>query len=303
VENWSVGTAARLGVDYPACRAVRPDLVYCSITGYGQSGPDAAARAYDNIVQAAAGLMSTTGAPDGPPMKAGAALADTIAGTFAVAGILAALVHRLRTGEGQHVDVSMTDCLVALLLDESLDVWPALGLPTRQGNRIPRLSPFNSYPTRDGWIAIGAASEGEWTRLLDVIGRDDLQSDAGFMNRAWRLAHNDRVDAVITEWTRGRETPAAVDRLRRAEIACAPVRDVAALKAWPQLTARGMLEPLRHPTLGAWPAVVAPGFPLKFSAVAGGYATPAPPVGRDNDAVWGELLGLDVAALRARGVI
>ena len=303
VENWTVGTAARLGVDYAACRAAKPDLVYCSITGYGQSGPDAGARAYDNVVQAAAGLMSITGEPDGPPVKAGSAIADTVAGTFAFAGILAALFHRLRTGEGQHVDVSMADCLVALVLDESLDVWPDLGLPTRQGNRIPRLSPFNAYPTRDGGIAIGAASEPELARLLDVIGRADLKSDASFMSPAWRLAHNDRVDAVIGEWTRARETAAAVDRLRRAEIACAPIRDVDALKAWPQLAARGMLEPLRHPTLGPWPAVVAPGFPLKFSETAGGYATPAPLVGRDNEAVWGDLLGFDVAALRARGVI
>jgi formyl-CoA transferase len=197
----------------------------------------------------------------------------------------------------------MADCLAALVLDESLDVWPALGLSTRQGNRIPRLSPFNAYPTRDGGIAIGAASEPELARLLDVIGRADLKSDASFMSPAWRLAHNDRVDAVIGEWTRARETAAAVDRLRHAEIACAPIRDIDALKAWPQLAARGMLEPLRHPTLGPWPAVVAPGFPLKFSATVGGYATPAPLVGRDNDAVWGDLLGFDVAALRTRAVI
>jgi crotonobetainyl-CoA:carnitine CoA-transferase CaiB-like acyl-CoA transferase len=303
VENWTVGTATRLGVDYPACRTVKPDIVYCSVTGYGQSGPDAIARAYDNIVQAAAGLMSITGEPDGPPMKAGSAMADTVAGTFAFAGILAALLHRLRTGKGQHVDVSMTDCLLALVLDESLDVWPTLGLPTRQGNRIPRLSPFNAYPTQDGWIAIGAASEAEWLRLLDAIGRSDLKADRDFGSRAWRLAHNDRVDAVITEWTRARETAAAVDRLQSAEVACAPIRDIEALKAWPQLGARDMLEPLRHPTLGAWPTIVAPGFPLKFSGAPVGYATPAPLVGRDNDAVWGDLLGFDVAALRARGVI
>jgi len=303
VENWSVGTAARLGVDYAACRAVKPDIVYCSITGYGQSGPDAGARAYDNVVQAAAGLMSVTGEPAGPPMKAGSALADTVAGTFAFAGILAGLVHRLRTGEGQHVDVSMTDCLVALVLDESLDVWPALGLSTRQGNRLPRLSPFNAYPAQDGWIAIGAASDAEWTRLLGAIGRADLEGDARFMSRGGRLAHNERVDAVITEWTRARRTTAVVDELRTAEVACAPVRDIEALKAWPQLAARGMLEPLRHPTLGSWPAVVAPGFPLKFSATDVGYGTPAPLGGCDNDAIWGDLLGFDVAALRMRGVI
>src|SRR5262249_53679098 len=146
-------------------------------------------------------------------------------------------------------------------------------------------------------------SDAEWSRLLDVIGRTDLKTDASFMSRASRLAHNERVDAMITAWTRAQRMADVVDRLRTAEVACAPVRDIEALKAWPQLAARGMLEPLRHPTLGPWPAVVAPGFPLKFSGTDVGYATAAPVVGRDNDAVWGELLGFDVAALRMRGVI
>ena len=303
VENWSVGTAARLGVDYAACRAVKPDIVYCSISGYGQTGPDAGVKAYDPMAQAAAGLMSLTGDPDGPPMKAGSALADTIAGTFAFAGILAALLHRSRSGEGQHVDVSMVDCLLALVLDESPEVWPMLGLPVRQGNRLPRGSPFNVYPTTDGWIVIGTASDAEWSRLLDAIDRMDLKADANLMSRAWRIANNGHVDAVIAGWTRERATAEAVARLRIEGVACGPVRDIDALKTWPQLAARGMLEPLRHPTLGPWPEVVAPGFPLKFGSTEVGYATPAPLVGSGNDAIWGDLLGFDVAALRMRGVI
>src|SRR5262249_60337615 len=130
-----VRPAAGLGVDYAAGRAVKPDVVYCPISAYGQTGPDAGAKAYDPIAQAAAGLMSITGDPDGPPMKAGSPLADTIAGTFAFAGILAALLHRGRRGEGQFIDVSMTDCLLALVLDESPDVWQRLGLPVGHGNR------------------------------------------------------------------------------------------------------------------------------------------------------------------------
>ena len=303
VENWSVGTAARLGVDYAACRAVKPNIVYCSISGYGQTGPEAAVKAYDTMAQAAAGLMSITGDPQGPPMKAGSALADTIAGTFAFAGILAALLHRIRSGEGQHVDVSMVDCLLALVLDESPDVWPTLGLPMRQGNRIPRVSPFNVYPTTDGWIVIGTASDAEWARLLDAINRTDLKADASFMSRAWRLANNGRVDAVIGAWTRGRATAEATACLRAGDVACGPIRDIDDLKAWPQLAARGMLEPLRHPTLGPCSEVMAPGFPLKFGATPVGYATSAPLVGRDNDAIWGDLLGFDVALLKERGAI
>jgi crotonobetainyl-CoA:carnitine CoA-transferase CaiB-like acyl-CoA transferase len=303
VENWTVGTAARLGVDYAACRAVKPDVVYCSITGFGQTGPEAAAKAYDTMVQAAAGLMSLTGDPDGPPTKAGSAMADTVAGTFAFAGILAALLHRYRSGEGQHVDVSMVDCLLALVLDESPDVWRMLGLPGRQGNRIPRVSPFNAYPTADGWIAVGCAHDADWARLLEAIERADVKGDADLGTPAGRIANNGRVDAIVAAWARERPTAPAIARLRAHGVACSPVRDIDALKAWPQLAARGMLEPLRHPTLGPSPAVVAPGFPLKFGATEAGYATPAPLGGQDNEAIWGGLLGRDVAALRTRGVI
>jgi crotonobetainyl-CoA:carnitine CoA-transferase CaiB-like acyl-CoA transferase len=303
VENARPGAMAAFGLGYHDLSVSNPGLVYCSISGYGQTGPDAGVKAYDPMAQAAAGLMSLTGDPDGPPMKAGSALADTIAGTFAFAGILAALLHRSRSGEGQHVDVSMVDCLLALVLDESPEVWPMLGLPVRQGNRLPRGSPFNVYPTTDGWIVIGTASDAEWSRLLDAIDRMDLKADANLMSRAWRIANNGHVDAVIAGWTRERATAEAVARLRIEGVACGPVRDIDALKTWPQLAARGMLEPLRHPTLGPWPEVVAPGFPLKFGSTEVGYATPAPLVGSGNDAIWGDLLGFDVAALRMRGVI
>jgi crotonobetainyl-CoA:carnitine CoA-transferase CaiB-like acyl-CoA transferase len=182
-------------------------------------------------------------------------------------------------------------------------VWQALGLPARQGNRLPRGSPFNVYPTADGWIAVGTATDAEWSRLLDAIDRADLKSDARYMSRAWRIANNDHVDGVVAAWTRGQPTAQTVARLRDCELACSPVRDLEALKAWPQLAARGMLEALRHPALGACPDVVAAGFPLRFSAAPSGYGTPAPLVGRDNDAIWGGLLGLDAARLKASGAI
>lgn len=303
VENFSLGTTARLGVGYAACRAVKPDIVYCSLTGYGQTGPDAPLKAYDTMAQAAAGLMAITGAADGPPMKAGSALADAVAGTFAFAGILAAIVHRLRTGEGQQVDVSMTDCLAALLLDEPLDVWRQLDLPTRAGNRISRFSPFNAYRSRDGWLVAGASTDVEWHRMLDAIGRAELKQDARFGRRAWRLANNDQVDALVGAWTGARSTEEAIAALRAHDVACGPIRDIDDLKRWPHLRARGMLEPLRHPTLGPMPEVVAPGFPLKFGATPGGYATPAPLIGADNASIWGEELGLDLPSLKARGLV
>jgi crotonobetainyl-CoA:carnitine CoA-transferase CaiB-like acyl-CoA transferase len=154
----------------------------------------------------------------------------------------------------------------------------------------PRAAP--PPPCRLGpWIPRGA------------IGRADLAEDASLATPASRIAENGRVDAVVAAWTRERPTAEAIGRLRGAKVACGPVRDIDALKAWPQLAARGMLEPLRHPTLGPWPQVVAPSFPLKFGSTEVGYATPAPLVGSGNQAIWGDLLGFDVAGLRMRGAI
>ena len=251
VENWSVGTATRLGVDYAACRAVKPDHRLLLDQRLRPDRPGCAVKAYDTMAQAAAGLMSITGDPEGPPMKAGSPLADTVAGTFAFAGILAALLHRFRSGEGQHVDVSMVDCLLALVLDESLDVWQTLGWPTRQGNRIPRGSPFNVYPTADGWIAIGTASDAEWSRLLDAIDRADLKGDANFISRAWRLAHNDR---VIPSSRHGHAPP---DRAARPPacapkgVACGPIRDIDGLKASPAARGAPHAGAAPPPDLGA----------------------------------------------------
>jgi crotonobetainyl-CoA:carnitine CoA-transferase CaiB-like acyl-CoA transferase len=178
-----------------------------------------------------------------------------------------------------------------------------MDLPARQGNRIPRFSPFNAYATADGWIVAGASGEAEWLRMLDAVGRADLKADAQMMDRAWRLAHNDQVDAVVAAWTRTHSSDAAIAALRAHDIACSPIRDIAALKSWPHLAARGMLEPLRHPMLGPMPGFIAPGFPLKFGAAPGSYATPAPLVGADNEAIWSHELKLNLPELKASGVV
>ena len=150
--------------------------------------------------------MSLTGDPDGPPTKAGSAMADTVAGTFAFAGILAALLHRYRSGEGQHVDVSMVDCLLALVLDESPDVWRMLGLPGRQGNRIPRVSRSTLTRPRTGGSP-PAVPRADWSRLLDAIERADVKGDAHLVTPAGRIANNGRVDAIVAAWTRERRPP------------------------------------------------------------------------------------------------
>lgn len=304
VENFRPGVAARLGADHETLRARNPRLVVCSLSGYGASGPDRDLKAYDLMVQAAAGLMGITGAPGGPPMKAGSPLSDCISGAYAALGIVAALQEREKSGTGQAIDVSMTDCLVSQLLDEPLDCYAGLGLEARLGNRIMRFSPFNAYPTRDGWVALGAATHEEWCSLLEAMDRNDLRGDADFMSVAWRIANNAEVDRVVGAWAAGFSSEELVARLAKHDVACSVVRSPEDLIRWPHLAARGMLAPLALPD-GAHTPVAAAGFPLKFSRSPTGHARPAPRPGADTESVLSRYLGLsapDIAALRRDGI-
>jgi formyl-CoA transferase len=297
VENFSVGVTERLGIDYAALSERNPGLVYCSVTGLGSTGPDRRQRSYDVTAQALSGLMSITGMPGQPPTKAGSPLADAIASSFAMGGVLGALFHRERTGEGQHVDVSMVDCLFSLLFDEALDCYRQLELPFQQGNRILRFSPFNSYRTRDDWMVIGVGSEPQWHALLGVMGREDLKEHPDYGRPGWRVANNEAVDALVGAWTATMDTADAVARLQAAGVVASPIHDIDDLKRWPHLRAREMIVPLIHPTLGELSGVGAANFPIKFSATPGGYDTPAVPSGTHNREIFGELLGLDEAEI------
>ena len=306
VENFRPGVARTLRIDYEANIHVNPGLVHCAITGYGSTGPDCQLKAYDLMIQAATGLMSITGEPNGIPRKAGSALADGIAGAFAVSGILAAVIETGRSGLGQFVDISMADCLSALVLDEPLDCYEQLGLETRQGNRIMRFSPFNTFQTLDGIVAIGAATDQDWRALLVAMGQEKSGLDERFMNIGWRIAHNDAVDRMVSTWTQIRTTDEVLETLQRHDVAASPVRDIAALKNWPQLRARDMLEPVAHPADVAGDGVIAPGFPIKLGRTAGRYASPAPTLGQHNEEIYRDRLGLDqdaLARLRTRKIV
>jgi formyl-CoA transferase len=298
VENFSPGVAQRLGIDYPALTKVNPKIIYCAITGYGSSGPDMDAKAYDLMIQAAVGIMAMTGEPGGSPMKIASPMSDALAGSFAASGVVAALLHRERTGEGQAIDVSMADCLFALLFDEPVDCYERLQLAARQGNRIMRFSPFNIFQTTDGWIAIGTATEAEWRALLGAMGRADLLSDANMMSVAWRITHNDAVDAVVTAWTHTRRKAEVVRALSAARVPCSPVRSADEVMQWAHLTARGMIAPLVNPLTGREAAARGPGFPLKFSRTPAGYDTPAPTPGTHTRAVLARHAGLTADELQ-----
>ena len=306
VENFSVGTTKRLGIDWPSLHRLKQELVYCSITGYGSTGPDAKRRAYDLTTQAMSGLMSVTGQTGNVPTKAGTPLADTVSAGFAFAGILGALFHRERTGEGQFVDVSMTDVLFSLIFDEALDVYERLGMPFQQGNRIMRFSPFNAYPTKDGWVVIGVGHDAMWRELCKLIGQVELGDDADWGRMDWRVENNIKVDEVVSNWTHEHSTDTAVTVLEEAGIVASPVQNINDLLSWPHLRARDMIDMIEHPELGPLTDLKAAGFPLKFGAASSGYGGAAAHCGTHNIEVLGDLLGLskqEVADLSVRGVI
>ncbi len=306
VENFRAGVAQRLSIDYPALRAVNPSLVHCALTGYGSTGPSKDDKAYDLMVQAAVGLMGLTGQPGAPPVKTASALSDAIAGVFASHGIVAALLHRERTGEGQSVDVGMTDCLFSMLFDEPIDCYARLNLESRQGNRIMRFSPFNTYAAKDGWVAIGAATHEEWLSLIKAMEREDLLADQQMMQIGWRIVHNDAVDAVVSAWTATRTKDEIVSRLGLASVACSPVRSIEEVMHWPQLLERQMIVPLVNPLSGDTVAAHGPGFPIKFSQTPAALDVPAPIPGAHSDEVFGRLANLSptqIDRLRQLGIV
>ena len=305
VENFRPGVAQRLGIDHPTLAQRNPRLVYCSLTGYGSTGPDRHLKAYDLMVQAASGLMGISGDPQGGPVKTATAFSDMLSGVHAAMGILAALHERGRSGEGQWVDVSMVECLFSMMMDEPLDCYSALGLEPRQGNRIMRFSPFNAYRAADGWVTIGVATPGEWAALARTMGREELAGHADFARVEWRIANNDRVDGVVAAWAAKRPVADIVRALGAADVACAPVRMPRDALAWPHLQERGAMRALLRPDRSDTGAVAAE-LPLRFSRSHAAHDVPAGVPGADTEQVLAQLLEMSaaqVAALRAQGTV
>ena len=276
VENFRVGVTKRLKIDYEQLKLKNPKIIYCSITGFGATGPDASKKAFDATVQAASGLMSITGEPDGLPMKIGSSMADTIAGTFAFSGILASLFRREKTGLGEYIDVSMTDCLISLLYDEPWDCFEALGLKKRQGNRIMRFSPFNCYAGKDGTVVLGAASEKDWVSILRMIGQSDLQYEDKFSSISKRIENNSEIDTIISIWISTRSVDEIARLCENYEIPCHPVNDIAQIANWKQIADREILAPLPHPYFTNMKGPLAANFPIKFSGSKITLDNPAP---------------------------
>jgi len=290
LENFAPGTMESFGLDYPALKAINPKIIFCSISGYGQSGPYRDRTAFDLTIQATSGIMAVTGFPDGPPLRCGPWIGDLIPALYGLSGILAALASREKTGRGERIDISMQDCCFSMIMDESLDLLLSRGVPTRQGNRNPRAVPWTIFPTKDGNIAICVYTNDQWKIFLEAIQREDCLRDPRFRNLEDRLKNAQEVEAMVTEWSKNLSTEEALKILREKKIPCDPVLEVKEVLEDPQLKSRGMIQELMHP-LSAQTGLKAAGFPIRFSELPAEYSGPAPFLGQHNEEIYRGLLG------------
>jgi glutaryl-CoA transferase len=302
VENFRPGTMANLGFDYAAVRTLNPRIIYCSISGFGQTGPYADRGGYDTIAQAMSGIMSATGHPDMPPAKAGVPIADIGTGMFAAFGIVCAYIARLRTGEGQLVDTSLLDTSIALSLVESATFLAGGELPGPLGSTHRRNAPHGAFRVNDGYIAIAADSAHFWKRFCQIMGLEALLDDPRFKTNADRVANKQLLQDMIEQVTTTRAGSYWLEKLEAAEIPCGPVNSYAAVFKDPQVRAREMLMEVEHPVAGR---VQMTGLNVKLTSTPPAIQRPAPTLGQHTRAVLHRLGYQDEALdqLKAAGAI
>jgi crotonobetainyl-CoA:carnitine CoA-transferase CaiB-like acyl-CoA transferase len=300
VENFRPGTLAKLGLDDRTVRERHTRLVYCSISGFGQTGPRRREPGYDAVMQGEGGLMSITGAADGPPFRLGVAIADIVSGMFAAHAITAALFARERTGRGQLVDIAMLDSVAALLSYQAGIYFASGSAPARLGNRHPTIVPYETFAATDGDFVLAVGNDEQWRRFCDVAG---LPHDERFATNRQRVTGYDALKPILD--ARLGQHPRAhwIERLTKAGVPCGSVRNLQELFSDPQVAARDMVVELQHPTVGAMQVL---GSPFKMSDTPVSIRRPPPRLGEHTDAVLTTDLGLsahEVEALRAKGVI
>ncbi|HYZ21409.1 MAG TPA: CoA transferase [Rhodopila sp.] len=305
LENFAPGAMDGLGCGYAVLRQINPRLIYATGTGFGISGPDRDNLAMDFTIQAASGIMSITGEPDGPPMKAGPTLVDFMGGIHLYAAVMTALLHRMTTGQGQLVEVAMQEAVYPTLAS-SYDYHLRTGqIPPRAGNRQAGLSsaPYNAFPARDGWVAIHVVTEQHWQNLLRAMGREDLLDDPRFTTNPARTENMEATEAVVSAWTRTLGKMEVVAAAKRYRIPAAPVRNAVEVMNDPHMHERGMLQRVDHPSLGP---VVLPNSPLRLHGADRVEPVPSPLLGQHNREVYGGWLGLapdELEALARAGAI
>jgi len=307
IENYKVGALAKYGLDYAAMRAVNPRIIYCSITGFGQTGPYRNRAGYDFLIQGMGGLMSVTGErddlPGGGPQRAGVALADILSGMYATSAILAALYRRERTGQGEYIDLALLDTQVATLANQGMNYLIGGTAPRRFGNGHPNIVPYQAFATADGHVILAVGNDEQYARFCAVAGCPELASDPKYVTIAQRNAHREALIPLLAAVIRQRPSAEWIELLEAAQVPCGPINTIDKVFADPQVRSRGMRVDLPHPRAGTLPSIANP---VHFATAPIEYTHAPPLLGQHTDEVLEELLGLDGvarAALRAQGVI
>ncbi|HXG22770.1 MAG TPA: CaiB/BaiF CoA-transferase family protein [Methylomirabilota bacterium] len=303
VENFRVGELATLGLGYEDLKPLNPGLVYCSITGYGQTGPDKDLPGYDFIIQGRGGVMSITGEPEGEPMKVGVAVVDITAGLFAANAIQAALLARSRTGRGQAIDISLLDAQVAWLANVASSYLVSGQRPKRFGNAHPAIVPYQTFHARDGYFCLAVGNDGQWRNLCEALQHPELAVDGRFATNPQRVHHREELIAQLQAIFATDSIAAWLQKIAAAGIPCGPVQTLDQVFTDPQVLARGMVWTMPHPTAGEVRFV---GSPLKLSETPVSSSAPPPLLGEHTYEVLTGLLGYAPEAvdrLRAEGVV
>ena len=307
LENYKRGGLARYGLDYESLRAVNPGLIYCSITGFGQTGPYADRAGYDFLIQAMGGLMSITGErddlPGGGPQKVGVAVTDVLTGLYTAIAALAAVRERERTGKGKHVDMALFDVAVASTANQAMNYLVTGKAPGRMGNGHPNVVPYQSFATSDGHVVVAVGNDSQFARFCEAGGRPDLAGDERFRTNAGRVEHRDALIPAISEMMLTRTRDEWIAALEAVGVPCGPINDLDRIFADPQAEARGLRMELPHSEAGSVPGVANP---IRYVGEPHDYPGGAPALGEHTEEVLGGILGMDadeIAALRAEGVV
>lgn len=303
VENFRVGTMEKWRLDYDTLQDMNPGLIYCSLTGYGQTGPYRERSGYDFVVQAQGGIMSVTGPTEGPPSKVGVAIVDITAAMYATICILAALQERARSGRGQYIDIGLLDAQVAWLANVGSNYLVSGERPGRYGNAHPNIVPYQLFPTSDGYIAVAVGNDSQWQRLCALDDWADLASDERFASNAQRVVYRDRLVPILQERFQSRSSQDWHDALVAAGIPCSRINCVDEVLEDPHVLERDMLVELPHPTAGTVKLV---GSPLKLSRTPVRFERAPPLLGQHTDEVLTDYLDYapaDIERLRDEGVV
>ncbi|KQV91397.1 CoA-transferase [Massilia sp. Root351] len=307
LENYKVGQLKRYGLDYESLKAVKPDLVYCSVTGFGQDGPYAHRAGYDFLIQGMGGLMSVTGErddlPGGGPQKAGVALVDLMTGMYATIAIQAALMHRDRSGEGQYIDMALLDVQVAMLANMGSNYLNSGKAPKRWGNAHPNIVPYQTFACSDGYIIVATGNDGQYQKFVEAGGRPELALHERYATNPLRVQNRDELVPILAEMVKTRSRAEWIEQLEAVGVPCGPINDIGDVYRNPQVQARGMVTEAPHPTAGKVKLVRSP---MRLSATPTDGGSAPPLLGQHTDEVLRELLGRsaeEIGSLKGKGVL